>query len=79
MVTGASGRNWDGYSSEVSLPDNISAARKALLSDPQTSGGLLVACAPEAADAVLECFKRHGFEGARQMGTMVEGSGVEVY
>ena len=78
MVTGASGRNWDGYSAEVSLPADISVARKALLSDPQTSGGLLVACAPEAADAVLECFKRHGFDGARQIGTMVEGSGVEV-
>ena len=56
MVTGASGRNWDGYSAEVSLPADISVARKALLSDPQTSGGLLVAGAPEAADAVLECF-----------------------
>ena len=78
MVTGASGRNWDGYGAEVSLPADISAARKALLSDPQTSGGLLVACAPEAVDAVLACFQRHGFEGARQMGTMVEGSGIEV-
>ncbi|MBG6071723.1 MULTISPECIES: selenide, water dikinase SelD [unclassified Polaromonas] len=78
MVTGASGRNWEGYSAEVSLPADISVARKALLSDPQTSGGLLVACAPEAADAVLACFQRHGFEGARQIGTMVEGSGVEV-
>jgi selenide,water dikinase len=78
MVTGASSRNWEGYSAEVSLPADISVARKALLSDPQTSGGLLVACAPEAADAVLACFQRHGFEGARQIGTMVEGSGVEV-
>ena len=48
------------------------------MSDPQTSGGLLVACAPEAAEAVLACFQRHGFEGARQIGTMVEGSGIEV-
>ncbi|NDP61668.1 selenide, water dikinase SelD [Polaromonas sp.] len=78
MVTGASGRNWDSYGAEVSLPADISVARKALLSDPQTSGGLLVACAPEAADAVLACFQRHGFEGARRMGTMVEGAGVEV-
>ena len=78
MITGASGRNWDSYGGEVILPATISAAKKALLSDPQTSGGLLVACAPEAAEAVLACFQRHGFEGARQIGTMVEGSGIEV-
>ncbi|MEO8013972.1 MAG: selenide, water dikinase SelD [Polaromonas sp.] len=78
MVTGASGRNWDSYGAEVALPADISPAQQALLSDPQTSGGLLVACAPEAADTVLACFQRHGFEGARRMGTMVEGAGVEV-
>ena len=78
MVTGASGRNWDSYGAEVVLPATISAARKALLSDPQTSGGLLVACAPEAANAVLACFKNHGFLAARQVGCMTEGSGVEV-
>ena len=78
MITGASGRNWDSYCSEVSLPDDISPASKALLSDPQTSGGLLVACSPEAADEVLACFQRHGFYAARQIGVMVEGSGAEV-
>lgn len=78
MITGASGRNWDSYGAEVSLPDAISPAHKALLSDPQTSGGLLVACSPEAADAVLACFESHGFHGARQIGNMVEGSGVRV-
>jgi selenide,water dikinase len=78
MITGASGRNWDSYGAEVSLPSSISPARKALLSDPQTSGGLLVACSPEAADAVLACFKSHGFHDAHQVGCMTEGSGVEV-
>jgi len=78
MVTGASGRNWGSYGAEVALPAAISPAHQALLSDPQTSGGLLVACAPEAADAVLTCFQRHGFEGARRIGTMVAGSGIEV-
>ena len=79
MITGASGRNWDSYGAEVSLPDAISPAHKALLSDPQTSGGLLVACSPEAVDEVLACFHRHGFYAARQIGAMVEGSGVQVY
>jgi selenide,water dikinase len=78
MITGASGRNWDSYGAEVALPASISAAHKALLSDPQTSGGLLVACSPDAANEVLACFERHGFHGARQIGAMVEGSGVEI-
>ena len=79
MVTGASERNWDSYGAEVVLPAAISPAHKALLSDPQTSGGLLVACAPEAADAVLACFKKHGFHDARQVGRMAPGSGVDVF
>ena len=53
IVTGASGRNWNSCGAEMVLPAAISPAHNALVSDPQTSGGLLVACAPEAADAVL--------------------------
>ena len=41
-ITGASGRNWQGYGSEVSLPSNFSSVEQSLLTDPQTSGGLLV-------------------------------------
>ncbi|MEO7159028.1 MAG: selenide, water dikinase SelD [Polaromonas sp.] len=78
MVTGASGRNWDSYGAEITLPAGISPAHKALLSDPQTSGGLLVACAPEAAGEVLACFRRHGFHDARAVGRMLEGQGIEV-
>ena len=78
MVTGASGRNWDSYGAQVALPATISPAHKALLSDPQTSGGLLVACAPEAADAVLACFRSQGFHDAGIVGRMLEGQGVEV-
>ena len=32
--------------------------------------GLLVACAPEAADAVLAVFRDEGFERAAQIGTI---------
>ncbi|SFB75530.1 selenophosphate synthase [Polaromonas sp. OV174] len=78
MVTGASARNWASYGAEVTLPAGISAAQQALLSDPQTSGGLLVACAPEAADEVLACFRQQGFGDASVVGRMVEGHGVEV-
>jgi selenide,water dikinase len=74
MVTGASGRNWAGYGHEISLPTRFSAVDQALLSDPQTSGGLLVSCAPEAVQAVLAIFKQHGFDDARDMGQIVPAS-----
>ena len=68
FVTGASGRNWAGYGAQVALPDRFAAEDQALLSDPQTSGGLLVSCAPEALDEVLAVFHRHGFAAAAAIG-----------
>lgn len=78
VVTGASGRNWDAFGTEVTLPAHITPGQQALLSDPQTSGGLLVSCAPECEADVLACFARHGFADARTIGRMAAGSGVEV-
>jgi len=68
FVTGASGRNWAGYGHEVVLPANFAAEDRALLTDPQTSGGLLVACTPASLDAVLATFHRHGFGQAKVVG-----------
>ena len=70
MVTGASGRNWAAYGHEVRLGAGLQPVDQALLSDPQTSGGLLVACDPSAVDAVLAVFHRHGFEQAAVVGRM---------
>src|SRR5438552_3107969 len=56
-VTGASGRNWLGYGHDVVLGEAISAVQKALLTDPQTSGGLLVSCDPAAVEEVLALFQ----------------------
>ncbi len=67
-VTGASGRNWAGYGAEVGLPAGFDPVHQALLSDPQTSGGLLVSCEPGAVDAVLATFARHGFAQAAVVG-----------
>ena len=78
MVTGASGRNWASYGPEVTLPAGITPAQQALLSDPQTSGGLLVSCSPDSADQVLACFHSQGFPDARVIGRMSEGQGVQV-
>ena len=68
MVTGASGRNWAGYGASVTLPPGFSSVDQALLSDPQTSGGLLVSCAAETVAQVLAIFGRHGFEAAAEIG-----------
>jgi len=74
FVTGASGRNWAGYGSDVELPGGFAAEDKALLTDPQTSGGLLVSCAPAVLDEVLAIFRRHGFEQAAVVGSVVASS-----
>ena len=68
LVTGASERNWGGYGHDVTLPPGFPAPAQALLSDPQTSGGLLVSCAPSALAAVLAVFHQHGFADAAVVG-----------
>ncbi len=78
VVTGASERNWASYGADILLPAGISKAQQALLSDPQTSGGLLVACAPELEAEVLACFRQGGFAQAATIGRMTAGSGLEV-
>ena len=75
-ITGASGRNWASYGGEVALPDNFAEQERALLTDPQTSGGLLVSCAPDAVSEVLSVFQRHGFGHAAVIGSVIaQGAG----
>lgn len=68
LVTGASGRNWAAYGADVALPAGFAAEDKALLTDPQTSGGLLVSCDAAAVPAVRAIFERHGFATASEIG-----------
>jgi selenide, water dikinase len=74
IVTGASGRNWAGYGHDVDLACANGDVVQTLLTDPQTSGGLLVACAPEAVDAVLGTFRDEGFDRAAVIGEIVPGA-----
>ena len=76
-VTGASLRNWESYGAEVNLP-GIPDWQRALLTDPQTSGGLLVSCTPETRDAVLAVFSQHGFGQATEIGQLDAGTNVQV-
>ena len=75
MVTGASGRNWASYGSDVTLPPGFADVDRALLTDPQTSGGLLVSCSRAVVDEVLGVFRRHGFAQAAVVGSVVDGAG----
>ena len=70
IITGASERNWQSYGSEVALPASFTSAQQALLTDPQTSGGLLVSCSADSVQVVLEIFNQHHFLGARVIGQM---------
>jgi selenide, water dikinase len=76
FVTGASARNWAAYGDEVRLGTSIDATGKALLCDPQTSGGLLVACADAVADEVIEIFRQHGCVRAAAIGRFVAGDAI---
>ena len=71
--TGASDRNWASYGQSVVLPAGKPAWAAKLLTDPQTSGGLLVACDAATAPAVLDVFKQQGFQYAAQIGTLGSG------
>ena len=79
FTTGASRRNFAGYGDNVSLSPSIDEAGKALLTDPQTSGGLLVSCRPDTVDEVMGIFKAEGFGRATVIGEIVTGKpGVRV-
>ncbi|WP_029003747.1 selenide, water dikinase SelD [Azorhizobium doebereinerae] len=79
FVTGASIRNWASYGAEVALPDDFPDWRRNLLTDPQTSGGLLVSCASEEADRLVAEIHAAGYPAARRIGGVVSGgAGVRV-
>ncbi len=79
FITGASKRNWASYGASVSLPAGMPEWRRDLLADPQTSGGLLVACAPEKADATVKRIVTAGYPAAKIVGRMEAGEpGVRI-
>jgi selenide,water dikinase len=78
-TTGASKRNWSSYGDSVVLPDGLPEWRRTLLTDPQTSGGLLVACKAERAEAIRAAIEAAGYPRAQIIGSVVTGEpGIEV-
>ena len=78
IVTGASARNWQSYANEVEFSPALTAAQRSLLTDPQTSGGLLVACSADIAARVIDLFAAAGFASATVIGSMRSGAGIHV-
>lgn len=69
MIPGGTGRNWASYGTAIDCPDE---ARRGLLCDPQTSGGLLTAVAPDAVDSVVALFEQAGIgELAKPIGEIL--------
>ncbi len=75
-ATGASGRNWSSYGDGVALPPGLPAWQRTLLTDPQTSGGLLIACAADRADAIRAAIAGAGYPRARIIGSVTTGDPV---
>ncbi|QWC99912.1 selenide, water dikinase SelD [Polynucleobacter paneuropaeus] len=78
IFTGASPRNWLGYGHEILMAPHLNEWQQNLLSDPQTSGGLLISCSPEATEQVLDILRTDGFNQAQKIGQFVQGSGLLV-
>jgi selenide,water dikinase len=74
VVTGASKRNWASYGEFVELSVSVDDVLRALLTDPQTSGGLLVACAPDTVAQVMDIFQSEGFSRAAIIGQFIAGA-----
>ena len=74
VVTGASARNWSGYGHDVELATTLGNAERAILTDPQTSGGLLVACAPDRVSDILALFRAEGFADVQTIGQINAGA-----
>ena len=75
VITGASARNWSSYGDDVLGADALPEWRRDLLCDPQTSGGLLIAAAPDRAQAILDLASARGFAAARRVGWLEDGAG----
>ena len=71
--TGAAVRNWESYGHEVVLAPSVKDWQRDVLADPQTSGGLLIAVAPEGVEAALAQLRAAGFAAAAVIGAMAEG------
>ena len=72
--TGAANRNWASFGKNITIPETMEQWQKNMLTDPQTSGGLMVSCPPERADEIITLFHAQGYSFAKQIGSMEAGA-----
>ena len=77
IETGGATRNREGLTGRIDMPQHIDPALERLLYDPQTSGGLLMALAPPAAEAMVGQLHADALPGAI-IGRVDRGHGVLV-
>ena len=77
VLPGGSRRNQEAMGDKVESPA-LDDARRALLFDAQTSGGLLIAVAPEKEGALHAQLAENGVGGAATIGRIVDGRGTVV-
>lgn len=58
-VPGGTGRNFESYGHKIGV---LTEEQKAILCDPQTSGGLLVAVEPNSVQTIIEIAKDTGID-----------------
>lgn len=75
-ATGASARNWSSYRDQVVLPPGLRGWQRSLLTDPQTSGGLLVACAADRAESIRATIRTEGYSRAEIIGSITLGDPI---
>lgn len=77
FITGASRSNWESYANKISNADSLNLIARHLLTDPQTSGGLLLTCSESELDNVLKCFQDKGMQGT-VIGTIIKEEKVVI-
>jgi selenide,water dikinase len=66
--TGGAKRNWQSYGHEVDLPVGAPEWWRGVLCDPQTSGGLLIACSKDSVPQLLNLLRNRDFIHASVLG-----------
>ncbi|MCK0512685.1 selenide, water dikinase SelD [Aromatoleum buckelii] len=73
IATGASTRNWASYGESIRFAAEAPEWQRKLVTDPQTSGGLLIACTPDAVDEVLAAIRAEQGSDGHVIGQMEAG------
>jgi selenide,water dikinase len=79
IVPGGTRRNLAAVEPFVDWSERLNQQQRLVLADAQTSGGLLLAVAPEAAEALLVDLQRRGVSAATRIGRFTDRAGrIEV-